>query len=288
MLVEELIRLFLKDAKQNKKPATARQYANRLKPLLNRYEGKEKHFESLSSLELQDYLNDANTFSTGHARAGEPKSPDTQRANAIALQQLQKFAVTHKVIAEPILSEIRKPCGRMRERLPTEEETAAILKIASPEFSLMYRALRQTGARPNELCGFQLVHINQAKRIVELKHHKTEGKTGGVRVIAIGAKFAELIREAVGARTEGFVFLSSRGTPWKPSNLSATYRRYRDKLKLPKDLCLYLARHEHATKLCQQKGINAAADALGHRNIATTRRYVKPDPESLRDNQDLV
>src|SRR5579862_6518077 len=38
-------------------------------------------------------------------------------------------------------------------------------------------------------------------------------------------------------------------------NLSRTYSRLRDLACLPKDLMLYLARHECGTKICREKGI---------------------------------
>lgn len=286
MLVNDLVRIYLGHVAQTRKPATHRQYANRLKPLTAVF--GEREFASLSALELEDYLAQAGRWPEGHPHAGEQKAPDTLRANAIALQQLQQFAVDHSEISEPTLKKIHKPTGRLRERLPTEEETQAILAQADPAFVLIYRGLRQCGARPSELCGATIGEINRGSGCIELKHHKTEGKTGGCRRIAIGKKFGEIIREACGARESGPIFLGPRGKPWTAANLSATYRRLRDRAGLPKDLCLYLARHEHASLLCSQKGINAAAEALGHRNIATTKRYVKTDPKELRDNQDLV
>lgn len=286
MLVKKLVEIYLNSVAQKRKPATVRQYSNRLKPFVALLGDRE--FPSLTALELEDYLAQAGRWPEGHPRAGEQQAPDTLRANAIALQQLQAFAVEHKEIPEPILGKIHKPTGRLRERLPTEEETAAILAKADPAFLRIYRGLRQSGARPSELCGAKIEEINKASGCIELRHHKTEGKTGGCRRIAIGKKFGEIIREACGSRETGPIFLGPRGKPWTAANLSATYRRLRDRAGLAKDLCLYLARHEHASLLCSQKGINAAAEALGHRNIATTKRYVKTDPKELRDNQDLV
>lgn len=57
-------------------------------------------------------------------------------------------------------------------------------------------------------------------------------------------------------------------------------------LDLPKDLVLYLTRHEHASQICEKLGIHAAAEALGHASLQTTKRYVKTNPEALRRNQD--
>jgi site-specific recombinase XerD len=57
---------------------------------------------------------------------------------------------------------------------------------------------------------------------------------------------------------------------------------------LPKDLVLYLARHECGTKICREKGIEYARRLLGHSNISTTQRYMHLDDRELAEAQDLV
>ena len=57
---------------------------------------------------------------------------------------------------------------------------------------------------------------------------------------------------------------------------------------LPRDLVLYLARHECGTKIYREKGIEYASRLLGHANIATTQRYMHLNDRELADVQDLV
>jgi site-specific recombinase XerD len=57
---------------------------------------------------------------------------------------------------------------------------------------------------------------------------------------------------------------------------------------LPRDLVLYLARHECGTKICREKGIEYARRLLGHANISTTQRYMHLDDHELAEAQDLV
>lgn len=281
MVVSEILAIFLEHVGRDRKPATVRQYRTRLKSFADKFGSRD--FSSIDSLEIEAWLGEAGKFPDGRL-----KSPDTRRANAIAFEQLQAFAVDHHALAEKLLEKIRKPTGRLRERIPTDSETQAILDAASPQFRLIYQALRQTGARPNELAGAQFADIDRQAGMLVIRHHKTEEKTGRPRKIAIGKKFAELIAQARGGRTEGPIFLSPRLKPWTTGTLSATFRRLRDRLRLPKDLCLYLTRHEHASRLCRQRGIQAAAEALGHKSIVTTKRYVKTDDKELQENQDLV
>src|SRR5262249_51414926 len=152
-------------------------------------------------------------------------------------------------------------------RLPTADETAAILSQASPEFRLIYSALRQCGARPGELCRTTIADVDRVVCVITLKEHKTARKTGKPRRIPIGRKLGELLNQAIGNRTEGPVFLSRKGKGWRVSNLSRTYSRLRDNAGLPKALVLYLARHECGTKICREKGIEYARRLLDHTNI---------------------
>jgi integrase len=172
--------------------------------------------------------------------------------------------------------------------VPTPAETALILAKASLEFRLIHSALRQCGARPGELCLATIADVDRANRVITLKEHKTAHKTGLARRIPVGRKLGELLDQAIATRTDGPVFLSPSGREWKVGNLSRTYSRLRDQAGLPKDLVLYLARHECGTKICREKGIEYARRLLGHTDIATTQRYMHLDERELRDAQDLI
>jgi len=69
---------------------------------------------------------------------------------------------------------------------------------------------------------------------------------------------------------------------------TATWVSLRDNAGLPKDLVLYLARHECGTKTCREKGIGYAGRLLGHADISTMQRYVHLDDREMADAQDLV
>ena len=124
--------------------------------------------------------------------------------------------------------------------------------------------------------------------MIVLREHKTARKTGKPRRIPIGQKLGELLDQAIGKRSEGPVFLSPAGRGWSVQNLCRTYSRMRDQAGLPRDLVLYLARHECGTKICREKGIEYARRLLGHANISTTQRYMHLDERELADAQDLV
>ena len=109
--------------------------------------------------------------------------------NALALERLQNFALEHKLLDRPAFGKLEKPRVGQRDRLPTPDETAAILSHASPEFRLIFAALRQCGARPGELCRATIADVDRVNRVITLKEHKTAKKTGEKpRCIPIGKK----------------------------------------------------------------------------------------------------
>ena len=233
---------------------------------------------SVTPLEIDEHL----------ALAGTGMSDITRHHNVVALERLQKFALDHGLLDKPMIGKLEKPRVGQRDRVPTAAETEALLSRSSPEFRLIYLALRQCGARPGELCRATITDIDRTANAIILREHKTSRKTGKPRRIPIGQKLGEMIRQAVGDRQVGPIFLSPVGRAWTVPNLSRTYSRLRDLAGLPRDLVLYLARHECGTKICREKGIEYARRLLGHANISTTQRYMHLDDRELADAQDLV
>src|SRR6185436_4549961 len=117
-----------------------------------------------------------------------------------ALERLQKFALDHKLLDRPLFGKLEKPRVGQRDRVPTPAETDTILSRASPEFRLIYSALRQCGARPGELCRLTIADVDRAAGMITLKEHKTARKTGKPRRIPIGQKLGALLDQAIGDR----------------------------------------------------------------------------------------
>jgi integrase len=276
MLIGELISTFIAWNTRHRAPATVAFYRARLKKFCEAYNARE--LDSLTPLEIDEHL----------ATAGTGMSDSTRHHDVVALERLQKFAIEHKLLDKPVFGNLEKPRVRRRDRVPTAAETEALLANASPEFRLIYSALRQCGARPGEMCRATIADVDRANRVITLAEHKTARKTGQPRRIPIGRKLGELLDQAIGTRTVGPVFLCPSGRDWRVENLSRTYSRLRDVAGLPKDLVLYLARHECGTKICREKGIEYARRLLGHTNILTTQRYMHLDDSELADAQDLI
>lgn len=215
-------------------------------------------------------------------------SGSTRHAELVAWQQWLDWLAGHRGAPVRRLEVKRPPIGE-RERLPTADETKGLLAAAGPEFHRIYRALRLTGARPGELVGATLADWDRARQLIVLRHHKTSGETGRSRRIAVTPRLAAILEESLAGATEPTtpLFRSPSGRAWTVPHLSRVYRQTRDRAGLPRDLCLYLTRAEHATQLVAKKDLATAAAALGHRSVNTTRRYARTTDEQLHAIQDL-
>jgi len=277
MLISDLVDTFIAWCGRHRSPATVRFYRTRLRLFRSTFGTREA--PSLTSLEVDAYLHDA----------GLNVSDSTRHHNAVSLTTLQSFALRESLIEKPWFKRLEKPRMGRRERIPTAEEIAALLKGATPEFRLIYTGLLQCGARPGELCRVQIGDVDWAKRRITLTEHKTARKTGKPRVIPIGMNFGQTLRKAIGDRQAGPIFLSPTGEAWSVGNLSSTHRRLRDDAGLPRDLVLYLARHRFGTEALRAGlPLKDVADLMGHASVTTTEIYLHRDVTELAGGQDRL
>lgn len=282
MLVRDSVESFLQARAATKKASTVAHYRGRLAAFVRVCGARDSL--ALTELECRRQLDQASRFADGR-----PKAPDTIRANVISFDQWQKFAVKAGHLPKLLVTEFEKPGSRERDRIPTDEENATVLRLAKPDFSLMFRALRLCGARPGELCKATIADIDRAEGVISLADHKTAGKTKKPRRIAIGHALEQLLAEAIGTREIGPIFLTARGKAWTVPALGQVFRRIRKKGGLPKDLVLYLARHEFASRLVDADvDIHGVAQSLGHSGLQTVKRYVKVKSQKLRDWQNRL
>lgn len=279
--VKKLIKAYLAHVRANHAPGTHRSYEGCLKRFAREFGSRD--IRKLKASEVLQWLDEVTKLN------GEPLAPDSKRLQIVAVERLQKFAVKIGELRKPIVVNIPKPRGRRRERIATLEETKVILRHApSREWRLIYRALRTCGARPNELCRARIADIDWGDNVIRLKEHKTAEKTGEDRQIGIGMRMRRFVLRSIGERTEGRIFLDERGQSWRVPRLSRIFRGIRNELGLPKQIVLYCTRHECGTRVCEEYGIHAAAETLGHRQIQTTQRYVHPDKSKIGSYQEAV
>jgi integrase len=279
--VADTVAAFLAWTAEHRAPATRRYYARTLDPFAAAFPDRTP--ADLGPLEIEDWLRRA-----GRRPDGFLYAPDTRRGQAIVWLRWQSWCLERRLLPEPILKRIEKPRPKLRERIPTQGEIAAVLARASPAFGLIYRALLRSGARPGELAAARIRDWDQAGQRIVLAEHKTARKTGKPRVIPVGPTLAALLRQAKGGRTDGPLFLGPHGGAWTSRTLSATFRYVRKKAGLKPDLVLYQTRHYAATKLCDTSGVHVAAAVLGHASLRTTERYLHTTADQLAAAQETI
>jgi integrase len=277
MLIRDLVDAYLSWCSRHRSPATVRFYRARLRLFCENFSDRDA--ASLLSLEIDAYLHDA----------GLNASDSTRHHNAVSLTTLQNFALRESLLEKPWFKRLEKPRMGRRERIPTGEEIACLIRGASPAFRLIYTGLSQSGARPGELCRAQIGDVDWTKRTITLTEHKTARKTGRPRIIPIGKNFGHTLQSAIDHRQTGPVFRTPSGSAWTVGNLSSTHRRLRDAAGLPKDLVLYLARHRFGTEALRAGvPLRDVADLMGHVSVTTTEIYLHRDVTELAGSQDRV
>lgn len=303
MNVPDLVERFLRHwQRSGSRPNTLRQYRIRLKQLVA-YFG-DVAWSDIDREELLDYLHSVNHWPADHpTQPGEPKSNATIRANVTALQLLESYlAEFHQVEPKLTARDRKKPPIAKRDTLPTEEQVRRILEVARDDWSLIYRALRLTGARPGELVAAMIedliprpTSIDSAGQLdprpntLQIVDHKTARKTGKPRSIPVGDLLLPLITRSIcvpAFRASGRVFVDNRGQPWTVPRISRLFRQYRRRLDLPEAIVLYCTRHEFGSAVTKKFGIFQAKELLGHTDIKTTDRYSHMTQDELREIQE--
>ena len=165
-----------------------------------------------------------------------------------------------------------------RGRSMRPEEFQLLLRTNKPVFRRVLIMLRWAGCRPGELCAIEWDFLDLERGCVVLQKHKT-ARTRKDRKPRIIVLHPVVIRLLIWIRRHGphekFVFVNSRGQPWKGNALALRLYRMRKRIGLEKDCRLYSARHSYATQLATN-GVDVAtlAELLGHSSIAMSMHYV--------------
>lgn len=273
---------WLQDVASGFKPSTLATYRKASKWI--RVALGDLDWDRLKESQLRRAIDQASRRADGSKLAG-----DTIRLRIVAWDQFQKWAIDTGRIENPINSKpLRKPSGNLRQRLPTPREIDKIVRNARPAFRSIFRALLLTGARPDELCRATIADYDPVRQMIHLEEHKTRHKTKRPRIIPISSACRVILRQAMGDRREGALFLSPHGKPWTSVRLSEAFRRLRKSLDLSPEIVLYSTRHTAATQIVRKKGIGQAAAVLGHSGLQTIQRYVHPDERDLREWADAA
>lgn len=167
-----------------------------------------------------------------------------------------------------------------REAVMGDADEAAIYAASSGEFRSILTALRETGARPGELCSARVQDYRDGA--IVLREHKTD-RHRRPRVIYLTGSLRAEVEALVGSRTEGPIWRNSDGNPWRPDAILSRFKRLRKKLGLGPGCFPYAMRTRFASGAINDSGVNPAmvARLLGHADMSMLMRtYFREDPEA--------
>jgi integrase len=137
------------------------------------------------------------------------------------------------------------------------------------------RVIALTGARRGEVAGAQWQNVDLRTGTLTLlpARHKTGARTGKPRIIGLPAAAQAIIARQPAGSPGAYVFAPARGEG--PLNLTKPWNAIRVEAELPEGIGLHGLRHSLASSMAME-GAQAAEimTALGHRNMATSQKYV--------------
>jgi integrase len=169
---------------------------------------------------------------------------------------------------------------RRREAVMSDGDEATIYAASRGEFRAILTALRETGARPGELCSARVEDYREGR--IVLAEHKTD-RHRKERVIYLTASLRAEVEALIGSRTGGPIWRNSRGVAWTPNAILCRFKHLRKKLELGPGCFPYALRHRFASGAINDADANPAmvARLLGHADMTMIfRHYFRENPEA--------
>lgn len=178
------------------------------------------------------------------------------------------------ILAMPPVPRLQEDEGRIAFLRPHEvpEFLAYLYRYERPTTALCLELLLITGMRAGELLSLapHNVELEDTEALIKLESEKT--KTGYSRIIPVPREMGERLLALVQDKLPDYDLL-----------LRACHRAS-EELETKDKISPHVLRHTCATLLSASGTPSlVVADLLGHRNLATTRKYVHPSREALRE-----
>lgn len=211
-------------------------------------------------------------------------SPRTVARRISALRQFFRFLLLEGRISEDPAALLTTP--RRWRNLPrylTASQVEALLAAPQPDSPrglrdrAMLETLYATGLRVSELVSLRLADLN-----LELGFVRVTGKGGKQRLVPVGSKAQEALRDYLAAgrpallkgRANAHLFVTNRGGPMTRQAFWILLRKYGRQAGIFQRLSPHVLRHSFATHLLEGgAGLRSVQAMLGHADISTTEIY---------------
>lgn len=173
--------------------------------------------------------------------------------------------------------------GRNERRKGTlsPDDRAKAEEHAGPVFRPVLVALRETGARPSEIARVRVEKVDLAAGVMVVPN-KTAHLTGNPeRTIYLSPAAKEVVRQCIGGRTEGFVFLNAFGKPWNCQSMKKRWEAMRKVTGIKGSLRSY--RRTFISSAINEANVNPAvvATLAGHGIDVLMKHYFEADPQAM-------
>jgi integrase len=214
--------------------------------------------------------------------AKQSHRPRQANLDVAILRKALNLAVDDELIEENAATRVEPYPEQKRDRVPSDAELTAILKAldAAPirrQAALLFKLLLFTGARTSEWRTAQWAWIDGDGRTLRLP----DAKAGG-RPVPLSTAAQALLSKA--PRKSRFIVPDDEGVaPLPAATVSRAWEAVRSAAGVP-DLRVHDLRHGFATRGATL-GASAVIlrDALGHKTLAMTGRYVSRQDEPVRE-----
>jgi integrase len=313
--VGEYLPEWLRSATRGKEAATIRNYADALKPVIERYGAKP--LQKLSTADIEDLVD--HMLTAGRKRGGKvgaPLSPRTVQLTLSRLRSALNDAVNRHLLEWNVAAPVKCPSQVRTPRQPwTEHEVRAFLASLTGQRLHAVMLLSLLGLRPAETCGLRWSDVDLVSDTLTVATTRTLVATDdGMIVVEKGPKSASgrrslplpgqvtaalrtfrtlQAREKLAAGTaytdSGRVLIDELGSPQRTDWL----RRQTYKLMAAsgvRKVRPYDARHACLTYLATNGVPDVIVSAwAGHSDLSLAKRvYVHPSAKDLEQGRDAL
>lgn len=229
-----------------------------------------EQFEELQIVSYTEYLMDSGISKSSIIR------------NLVTLRNFYKFLRRQGFVLEaPILYYELPHLDRDLPEILTVDEMKLILEAPDAKTNkgkrdrAILEMLYASGLKVSELIHLELMDINLDKRYIVCT-----GSKGKERLIPIGSKAVESLRNYLAIRDEmakdnsKFLFTSNQGDSITRQGVWKLLKNYKDQVGITKEVNLNTLRHSFAVHLLDNGAdMKAVQEMLGHTDINATLRY---------------
>lgn len=231
------------------------------------------------------------------AKSSTWKSPDSVRAAIGAVKRCLNWARAEGLIKVNPLESVKKPKGKRRNQLITEDQHAAMVRaldrgrtikrkgrsillaagVRDRVFKQFLIALKHSGTRPGMVAKVTTADVSDDCTTWQIAEHKTVKHTGKPLTVYLSPCLQTLTQIAINGRDRSSdepLFRNSLGKPWTENAIRCRVKNLREWLKLPAGVVAYSYRHTWTTEAIVS-GVDLAtvAEMLGHTDLKMLSKH---------------